>query len=58
MPILCLTANAMPDHIQASKAAGADAHLTKPIAAAALIGAVREAVARRKPAAKAPRKRA
>jgi signal transduction histidine kinase/ActR/RegA family two-component response regulator len=59
MPILCLTANALPDHIEASKAAGADAHLTKPIAAAALIAAVREAVGRRKaPAAKPSRKRA
>jgi CheY-like chemotaxis protein len=59
MPILCLTANALPDHIEASRAAGADAHLTKPIAAAALIAAVREAVGRRKaPAAKPSRKRA
>ena len=30
-PIYVLTANAMPDHIAASAAAGADGHLTKPI---------------------------
>jgi PAS domain S-box-containing protein len=46
IPILCLTANAMPEHIEASKAAGADSHLTKPISAAALIEAVREAAGR------------
>ncbi|HET9159987.1 MAG TPA: response regulator, partial [Caulobacteraceae bacterium] len=42
IPILCLTANALPEHVEASQLAGADAHLTKPIAAAALIAAVRE----------------
>jgi PAS domain S-box-containing protein len=39
-PILSLTANAMPEHAQASLAAGADGHLTKPIAADKLIAAV------------------
>ncbi|HXQ11691.1 MAG TPA: ATP-binding protein [Caulobacteraceae bacterium] len=39
-PILSLTANAMPEHTQASLAAGADGHLTKPIAADKLIAAV------------------
>jgi CheY-like chemotaxis protein len=47
MPILCLTANALPEHVDASRAAGADAHLTKPISAVTLIAAVREAVARK-----------
>jgi len=49
MPILCLTANALPEHVDASRAAGADAHLTKPISAAALIAAVREAAGRKRP---------
>ena len=35
-PILMLTANSLPDHIAASLAAGADAHLAKPINAAGL----------------------
>jgi signal transduction histidine kinase len=38
--ILSLTANAMPEHAEASMAAGADGHLTKPIAADKLIAAV------------------
>ncbi|WGM40959.1 ATP-binding protein [Caulobacter sp. NIBR1757] len=38
--IVTLTANAMPEHRQASEAAGADGFLTKPIDAAALIEAV------------------
>jgi PAS domain S-box-containing protein len=42
IPILCLTANALPEHVEASQLAGADAHLTKPIAAAALIAAVKD----------------
>jgi PAS domain S-box-containing protein len=40
-PILALTANAMPEHAQASLDAGADGHLSKPIAAAKLVEAVR-----------------
>jgi CheY-like chemotaxis protein len=32
-PVLMLTANAMPEHLASSQAAGADGHLTKPIAA-------------------------
>jgi CheY-like chemotaxis protein len=39
-PIYALTANAMPEHAEASRRAGADDHLTKPIAAEALIAAV------------------
>ena len=36
-PIWALSANALPEHIAASMAAGADGHLTKPISGAALI---------------------
>ena len=36
-PIHVLTANAMPEHVQASLAAGADGHLPKPIVADRLI---------------------
>ena len=36
-PIHVLTANAMPEHISASLAAGADGHLSKPILAQALL---------------------
>jgi PAS domain S-box-containing protein len=39
-PILALTANAMVDDSRASEAAGADGHLTKPIAADNLIAAI------------------
>jgi CheY-like chemotaxis protein len=37
-PIVSLTADAMPSHVQEALAAGADRHLAKPITAAALIG--------------------
>jgi CheY-like chemotaxis protein len=40
-PILALTANAMPEHTEASLEAGADGHLSKPVAAAKLVEAVR-----------------
>jgi len=43
--IHALTANAMPEHAQASKAAGADGHLTKPITASALFRTVEAAAA-------------
>ncbi|HEY1225159.1 MAG TPA: ATP-binding protein [Brevundimonas sp.] len=43
-PILMLTANALPEHRTASAAAGADAHLTKPITAPVLLGAVEQAL--------------
>jgi PAS domain S-box-containing protein len=36
-PIWALSANALPEHFEASMAAGADGHLTKPISAAALL---------------------
>ncbi len=38
--IISLTANAMPEHAEASRQAGTDGHLTKPIAADKLIAAV------------------
>ena len=36
-PVVMLTANALDEHIQGSRAAGADAHLSKPIRASALL---------------------
>ena len=42
-PIHVLTANAMPEHISASLAAGADGHLSKPIQAQALLERVASA---------------
>jgi signal transduction histidine kinase/ActR/RegA family two-component response regulator len=44
-PILMLTAHALPEHRAASAAAGADAHLTKPVAAPALLEALSRALA-------------
>ncbi len=41
-PIVMLTANALPDHIAASQAAGADRHLAKPFDAAELLTLVVE----------------
>ena len=41
-PIVMLTANALPDHIVAGQAAGADRHLAKPFDAATLLGLVEE----------------
>jgi len=48
--ILALTANAMPEDVAATRAAGADGHLTKPITAASLLDAVRQASAPEAPA--------
>ncbi len=39
-PILALSANALPEHVQETHAAGADAHLAKPITAPLLLSAV------------------
>ena len=36
-PVIMVTANAMPEHVQSSLAAGADRHLSKPIAADRLL---------------------
>jgi CheY-like chemotaxis protein len=41
---MVLSANTLPDHVQASIAAGADGHMAKPITAARLLSAVEEAV--------------
>lgn len=45
-PILMLTANAMAEHVEAGRAAGADGHLTKPLTLAALFDGIAQAVAR------------
>ena len=45
-PIIALTANALPEHVAATQAAGADGHLSKPVRADALIDAVADAAAR------------
>jgi PAS domain S-box-containing protein len=42
VPILTLTANAMPEHARSSREAGADAHLTKPVTPDGLIGAIQK----------------
>jgi CheY-like chemotaxis protein len=39
-PIVMLTANAMPEHVAAGRAAGADHHLAKPFNAAELLSLV------------------
>jgi signal transduction histidine kinase/ActR/RegA family two-component response regulator len=44
-PIIMLTANALPEHEAAGRAAGADAFLTKPIVAGDLLAAVQAALA-------------
>jgi signal transduction histidine kinase/NO-binding membrane sensor protein with MHYT domain/ActR/RegA family two-component response regulator len=45
-PVVMLTANALPEHVQAAAAAGADRHLAKPFSAPELIGMVAELVTR------------
>ncbi|MGZ9099009.1 MAG: ATP-binding protein [Brevundimonas sp.] len=49
-PVLMLTANAMAEHVEAGRLAGADGHLAKPVTAATLFAAISEALA----AAEAP----
>ena len=39
-PVIMLTANALDEHVQASLAAGADLHLSKPLRAAELLDAI------------------
>jgi signal transduction histidine kinase/CheY-like chemotaxis protein len=46
-PVIMLTANALDDHIRAGAEAGADAHLSKPIHAQALIEAIMAAMSAR-----------
>ena len=43
IPIVMLTANARPEHVRASQAAGADLHLEKPITSATLLAAIQRA---------------
>lgn len=42
-PIIMLTANARPEHVRASREAGADLHLEKPITSALLFAAIAQA---------------
>jgi CheY-like chemotaxis protein len=41
-PVIMLTANALPEHVAASRAAGADLHLEKPVTLPALLEALNE----------------
>ena len=41
-PVLMLTANALPEHVQAGTAAGADGHVAKPVSASGLLAAISE----------------
>ena len=41
-PVIILSANCLPEHIEAGKAAGADRHLSKPISAATLLTTLAE----------------
>ncbi|PZQ60233.1 MAG: hybrid sensor histidine kinase/response regulator [Phenylobacterium zucineum] len=44
-PLIMLTANALPEHVAASLAAGADRHLEKPVTFGELVEAINEALA-------------
>ena len=44
-PIIVLTANVLPEHVEACQRAGADTHLPKPVTAPALLAAMQEALA-------------
>jgi signal transduction histidine kinase/ActR/RegA family two-component response regulator len=44
MPLIMLSANAMPEHREAGLKAGADGHLSKPVTAAALLAALSGAI--------------
>ena len=46
VPIVMMTANAMREHIEASRSAGAEVHLAKPITAETLFAAMNEAMER------------
>ena len=46
VPIVMMTANAMQEHVEASRTAGADVHLAKPITAETLFAAMNEAMER------------
>ena len=49
IPVVMMTANAMREHVEASRAAGADVHLAKPITAETLFAAMNEAMERSDP---------
>ena len=44
-PILMLTANAMADHVEAGRKAGADGHLAKPVTTVSLFAAISKVLA-------------
>ena len=44
-PLVMLTANALPEHVEAGRKAGADRHLSKPVSVQALLDCVRELTA-------------
>ncbi len=44
-PVLMLTANAMPDHIEAGRQAGSDGHLAKPVTMATLFAGISQVLA-------------
>jgi signal transduction histidine kinase/ActR/RegA family two-component response regulator len=48
-PVLMLTANAMPDHIEAGRKAGADGHLAKPVTMATLFAGISHVLAMAEP---------
>ncbi len=56
--VLALTANAMPEDVEATRAAGADGHLTKPITAADLLEAVRDVAVAKAASMSSARRRA
>ena len=43
-PLIMLTANALPEHVEAARAAGADGHLSKPITLQSLFDGVAAAL--------------
>ncbi|WP_296599447.1 PAS domain-containing sensor histidine kinase [Phenylobacterium sp.] len=45
IPVIMLTANALPEHVAASRAAGADLHLEKPVTLTGLIEAMNDVLA-------------
>jgi PAS domain S-box-containing protein len=57
-PIYSLTANAMPEHARASREAGADGHLAKPISAEALLRTLSQGASLARPSARAPQRKA
>jgi CheY-like chemotaxis protein len=49
-PLIILTANALPDHVEAALSAGADGHLAKPITMDSLFDGVAAALEAARPA--------